>query len=63
MKNAILILALLALFTFLHWHDAYTAERIAAREYAERQQAIDAINALNCGESPFYLAQAPRSAE
>ncbi|WP_407280573.1 hypothetical protein U5817_09835 [Aromatoleum evansii] len=63
MKNALLIAALLALVAFMQWLDADTANKIAAREHASRQQAIEAINAINCGESPFYLAQAPAEVE
>lgn len=57
------IAALLCLFVLLQWHDEATAERIAAREQADRQQIADAIRDMDCGESPAHLAQSPHSAE
>lgn len=52
--------ALLILFALIQWHDEATAERIAAREQADRQQIADAIRDMDCGESPVHLAQSPR---
>lgn len=63
MKNALLIVALLALIALLHWHDTYTETRIAARTHAERQQAIEAIREIDSGASPVVMAQTPGESE
>ncbi|NMF98424.1 hypothetical protein GPA27_13615 [Aromatoleum toluolicum] len=60
-RTATYIAAIFGLFALLQWHDAATAERIAAREQADRQQIADSIRDMDCGESPVNLAQSPHT--
>lgn len=60
-RAAAYIAAIFGLFVLLQWHDAATAERIAAREQADRQQIADSIRDMDCGESPVNLAQSPHT--
>jgi hypothetical protein len=60
-RTAAYLAAIFGLFVLLQWHDEATAERIAAREQADRQQIADAIRDMDCGESPVHMAQSPRT--
>lgn len=60
-RTAAYIAVIFGLFVLLQWHDEATAERIAAREQADRQQIADSIRDMDCGESPVHLAQSPHT--
>lgn len=63
MKTALYIAALLSLYAAVDAHDEFVMREIEVQEFAERQQRIEAIRAMDCGMSPVYLAQGPDSGE